>query len=50
MTENPSVTVEEDLPTDHNKFSINEDWIATVVGLVLLVIALVGIIPVGLIP
>lgn len=50
MTENPSVPLEEDLPTDHGKFSISEDWLATVVGLVLLVVALVGIIPVGLIP
>ena len=50
MTENSSVPSEEDLPTDHGKFSISEDWLATVVGVVLLVLALVGIIPVGLIP
>ena len=30
--------------------AINEDWAATIVGLVLLVLVLTGVIPVGLVP
>ncbi|MEV7006176.1 hypothetical protein [Streptosporangium sp. NPDC051022] len=30
--------------------AINEDWAATVVGLVLVVLVLTGVIPVGLVP
>lgn len=40
----------EDAPNAHGKFSISEDWLAVVVGLVLLTAALVGLIPVGLVP
>jgi hypothetical protein len=50
MSENPPAIREEDLPTDHGKFSINEDWLATVVGLVLLALVLTGVVPVGVIP
>ncbi|MEE2038008.1 hypothetical protein Q8791_12355 [Nocardiopsis sp. CT-R113] len=32
------------------RWSLSEDWAATVTGLVLLVLALVGVIPAGLIP
>lgn len=32
------------------KFSISEDWLAVVVGLLLLTLALTGLIPAGLIP
>ena len=37
-------------PREGGKFSINEDWAATILGLVLLTLALTGIIPAGLIP
>ena len=40
----------EDPPTQAGKFSVNEDWLATAVGLVLLALVLVGAIPVGVIP
>jgi hypothetical protein len=30
--------------------ALNEDWVATIVGLVLLVLVLTGVIPVGLVP
>lgn len=49
MSGNPPVLDQEDLPTDHGKFSISEDWLATIVGL-LLALALIGAIPVGVIP
>ncbi|WP_326552344.1 hypothetical protein [Micromonospora sp. NBC_01813] len=32
------------------RFALNEDWAATVLGLVLLALVLTGIIPTGLIP
>ncbi|MER5625298.1 hypothetical protein [Streptosporangium sp. NPDC002544] len=42
---------ETDPPTaDDGRTAINEDWAATVVGLVLLALVLVGVIPVGLVP
>lgn len=50
MTENPPASREEELPTDHGKFSLSEDWLATVVGLLLLALVLLGAIPVGVIP
>lgn len=31
-------------------FTLNEDWVATIVGLVLLVLVLTGVIPTGLVP
>ena len=34
-----------DAPDAHGKFSWSEDWIATITGLALLVLTLVGIIP-----
>ncbi|HZK04627.1 MAG TPA: hypothetical protein VFC82_02130 [Actinomycetaceae bacterium] len=37
-------------PRADGKFSINEDWAATILGLVLLVLALTRVIPPGLIP
>ncbi|MFI7417268.1 hypothetical protein [Nonomuraea sp. NPDC049684] len=33
-----------------SRVAINEDWAATAVGLVLLVLVLAGVIPVGLVP
>ena len=42
--------VSEDAPNAHGKFSISEDWLAVVVGLILLTAALTGLIPVGLVP
>ncbi|MDP9845953.1 hypothetical protein [Streptosporangium lutulentum] len=36
--------------TDDERTAINEDWAATVVGLVLLALVLIGVIPVGLVP
>lgn len=50
MTGNPPVLDQEDLPTDHGKFSISEDWLATVVGLLLMALVLIGAIPLGVIP
>lgn len=44
------VAIEEEAPNDHGKFSINEDWLATVVGLVLMTLILTGVIPTGIIP
>ncbi len=37
-------------PDGAGKFSVNEDWLAVVVGLVLLALALTGLIPARLIP
>jgi hypothetical protein len=38
-------------PTERDsRLSINEDWAATVVGLILLVLVLTGVIPTGLVP
>ncbi|HMR49413.1 MAG TPA: hypothetical protein PKE40_09210 [Arachnia sp.] len=37
-------------PTEAGKFSLSEDWLAVVVGLALLVAALTGLIPEGLLP
>lgn len=50
MTEPAPVTSDEDAPDQHGKFSINEDWLATVIGLVLLALVLLGVIPDGVIP
>ncbi|MFC4535250.1 hypothetical protein [Sphaerisporangium dianthi] len=33
-----------------SRIAVNEDWAATIVGLALLVLILVGVIPVGLVP
>lgn len=33
-----------------HRFVLSEDWVATVVGLLLLVLVLTGVIPVGLVP
>lgn len=45
-----STREEPEAPTSTGKFSISEDWLATGVGLALLVLCLLGIIPDGLIP
>ncbi len=45
-----AVTAAAAAPDDTGKFSISEDWLAVVVGLVLLALALTGLIPQGLIP
>lgn len=37
-------------PDDHGKFSLNEDWTATIVGLVILTVCLFGFISPDLIP
>ena len=37
-------------PDAAGKFSISEDWLAVVVGLALLAVALLGLLPAGLIP
>lgn len=39
-----------DQPDQAGKFSISEDWLAVVVGLALLALALGGLIPEGLVP
>lgn len=45
MSEAPST------PTpNRSRFRLNEDWTATITGLVLLGLSLLGVIPVGLIP
>jgi hypothetical protein len=36
--------------TAETRFSINEDWAATILGLVLLGLVLVGAIPTGVVP
>lgn len=45
-------TVNEDAnaPDDHGKFSLSEDWIATIIGLVLLGACLLGFINPEIIP
>ncbi|AOS64426.1 hypothetical protein [Actinoalloteichus hymeniacidonis] len=35
---------------EKRRFTINEDWAATGLGLLLLVLTLLGVIPVGLVP
>lgn len=37
-------------PDDHRRFSLNEDWAATAVGLVIFVLCLVGVITPDLVP
>ncbi|WP_281258665.1 hypothetical protein [Brevibacterium ihuae] len=37
-------------PDDHGRFSLNEDWTATIIGLVLLAACLLGIIGPEIIP
>ncbi|MEV8637710.1 hypothetical protein AB0395_39300 [Streptosporangium sp. NPDC051023] len=42
---------ETDPPVEiEGRTAINEDWAATIVGLVLVVLVLTGVIPVGLVP
>ncbi|GAA2179623.1 hypothetical protein GCM10009785_06970 [Brooklawnia cerclae] len=45
-----SATHSTSAPDADGKFSVNEDWLAFVVGLVLLALCLTGVIPGGLIP
>lgn len=47
----PPVTPENDpaAPDAAGKFSINEDWLAVITGLVLLALALSGLIPPGVV-
>ncbi|GGO22779.1 hypothetical protein GCM10010116_45990 [Microbispora rosea subsp. aerata] len=42
--ENPPTVAE------HTRAALNEDWAATIVGLVLLALVLIGVIPTGLVP
>ncbi|GAB3160936.1 hypothetical protein OHB01_31500 [Microbispora hainanensis] len=35
---------------EHTRTAFNEDWAATIVGLVLLALVLIGVIPTGLVP
>lgn len=49
-TSQPVAAASPDAPDGAGKFSISEDWLAVVVGLALLALALTGIIPQGLIP
>ncbi|MFO7250423.1 MAG: hypothetical protein DIU60_006710 [Actinomycetes bacterium] len=37
-------------PSGGRALRINEDWAATIIGLVLLVLVLTGVIPVGVVP
>lgn len=37
-------------PDDHRRFSLSEDWAATVIGLVLFALCVSGLIAPGLIP
>lgn len=41
----PPPGVEQESPDAHGKFSPNEDWLATIAGLILLVACLSGIVP-----
>lgn len=45
-----STRISGDEPDGAGKFSASEDWLAVIVGLVLLALALTGVIPAGLIP
>ncbi|MDO5495315.1 MAG: hypothetical protein Q4G64_06350 [bacterium] len=46
----PAADQESTDPREAGKFSLSEDWAATILGLALLARALTGIIPAGLIP
>lgn len=35
----------EDQPDQHGKFSLSEDWLATIAGLAILTLALLGVVP-----
>lgn len=50
MSTSTPVTVEEEAPDSRGKFSLSEDWLATVVGLILMTLILVGVVPAGIIP
>lgn len=51
MSETGEVRREGQSPeTGGRTWVINEDWAATIVGLVLLVLVITGVIPVGLVP
>lgn len=41
---------DESAPDDHGKFSLSEDWTATIIGLLLLGACLLGLISADLIP
>ncbi|WP_448855741.1 hypothetical protein [Corynebacterium camporealensis] len=41
----PPPGVEQESSDAHGKFSLNEDWLATIAGLILLVACLSGIVP-----
>lgn len=42
----PERTVQTDeQPDSHGKFSLSEDWIATIAGLTILTAALIGLVP-----
>lgn len=40
-----SPRIEESAPNNHGKFSLNGDWVATVAGLTILGLALLGLVP-----
>lgn len=44
MTEQPASRPE------RSRFRLSEDWAAAITGLVLLILAIIGVIPAGLIP
>ncbi|MER7206524.1 hypothetical protein [Streptosporangium sp. NPDC000239] len=49
-TDPPVETPAETAVESEGRTAVNEDWAATIVGLVLLALVLVGVIPVGLVP
>lgn len=52
MTEElpPRPSTSADPPPAVARFTVNEDWAATILGLVLLTLVLIGVIPTGLVP
>ena len=53
MSENHAVTdpvADETAPSEDRRWRINEDWAATIVGLLILLVVLIGLVPKGLVP
>lgn len=41
----PQPAAEQEQPDAHGKFSLSEDWLATIAGLALLILCFAGIVP-----
>jgi hypothetical protein len=53
MSDNPAATdavADDTTPHADRRWRINEDWAATIVGLVIVLVVLIGLVPKGLVP